>query len=362
MNKPAFAPNHSLTLVTWSLLLSLLWSFQCRAENIFFPIISGPQSLKISNSSEEVQPIWILIKGQGFFKELIYRVPARGQLYLNEVDFLPTGLEYAIKTASPQVSASRHIENGIWIQGSTMTSPQVTYQVPGTPFGTPWPVAKLVLQNQNYNPQTFLVRFRDRSFRTLKEETAHSLGFFQTSTHLLNLPPETTSLEILGKGRLHSRIRIEKNTPQNGISYAGEWQEGRSFRRIEVPTPSTQTYFLLSNQSRSDSFVVALTDAVLIKGPKKFWRVIGYLCFLDKLKPLKKSWNRPFHGSDRTPWSWTVSKVTNFAEIGSIVCDSTPALVEEALPVWLRQQDICFWGFRLIRELSQEEVRWGRLQ
>ncbi len=361
MKKPALPLNHLLKVSIWSVFLSMLLTFQSRAENLFWPMIGGSRNLMLSNSSKEVQPLWIVIKGEKFFKEILFTIPSQGKLHLSETDFLPPGLEYAIKTASPQVSVQREVEDGTWMDGNPMTSPQVNFQFGLRHPGFARPSTKLAIQNQNFRPQNVLVNFLDQRQKILKTETLKSLGYFQTSTHAVNPPAGTASVEVLGQGRLHVRLWTGKNRQPNESLQGGRWQEGQNLRPIEVAAPASQSYFLLSNESRSDSFVVAIRDPAQIRQAREILEGDRVFMLFGQIEATEKSWNRPFHGPDKTPWSWSVSQVTNFAEIGSIVCDSTPALVEESLPVWLRQQDICFWGFRLVRELKPNEVRWGRL-
>jgi hypothetical protein len=43
--------------------------------------------------------------------------------------------------------------------------------------------------------------------------------------------------------------------------------------------------------------------------------------------------------------------VSRFADFGHISCDGSPELVEERLMAWLKNPHICFWSYRLEREL-----------
>lgn len=315
------------------------------AESLYFPSLTGTASLRLNNPTNTEKLAWIQIKSQSTLEEVPLRLPAKESLILHESDFLKEGLEYSIKIQSPQIMVFRDLESGGSMKGSNQTNPSVRFFVPRV-FGS----LTLAVLNQSYASQKIWLHYFNRRHQLLGSEVIQSRNYFQTSIHPLKAPLDTNSLELEGMGRLQARL-LNQN----------RWQEGLEMGPVRVEAPESQTYFLVSNRDLSDSYVIALTDASTIQRAREVIQSKRELIVFAKIAPTEKSWNRPLTGNSRVPWSWKVTEVTNFADFGSIACDGSPSQVEENLPQWMNQGRICFWSFRLLRELTAKEVSQGRL-
>ncbi len=69
-----------------------------------------------------------------------------------------------------------------------------------------------------------------------------------------------------------------------------------------------------------------------------------------------------FFQKDKSPYSWSVNRVDAFADFAHIDCDGSPDITEERLMQKLNEGGrICFWRYRVVRELKAEEVSSGKL-
>ena len=72
--------------------------------------------------------------------------------------------------------------------------------------------------------------------------------------------------------------------------------------------------------------------------------------------------NRALLAKDKVPYSWSVYRVDAFADFAHIDCDGSPELVEERIAQRLSEGGrICFWRYRVVRELKPSEINSGSL-
>lgn len=114
-------------------------------------------------------------------------------------------------------------------------------------------------------------------------------------------------------------------------------------------------YFEVQNRDKNDdSFVVHITDTEMIArarsilaNPSSEKIVIG------EVKSGSGNHNLNLYSPDRAPWSWHVSRVTNFSDFASTACNGLPQIVEDRALTWPNDPGrICFWTYRLKREIS----------
>lgn len=118
-------------------------------------------------------------------------------------------------------------------------------------------------------------------------------------------------------------------------------------------------YFEVQNRDKNeDSFVIHLTDPEMIArartvlaNPNSEKIVVG------EVKKGSGNHNRNLYSQDRAPWSWYVSRVTNFSDFASTACNGLPQIVEDRALSWVKDPGrICFWTYRLKREISTSEL------
>lgn len=136
--------------------------------------------------------------------------------------------------------------------------------------------------------------------------------------------------------------------------------------KILKPAPSeTSAYFQVSNSLRTQSFVVEISNPNLIAAARKQLQLpFAFLprIVVAQVKAGHGETNRDFSERRKTPWSWHVARVVQFADLASQDCDGSPEMLDEILKPWLNSgTNICFWNYKLSRELTHEEVSTGVL-
>ena len=134
---------------------------------------------------------------------------------------------------------------------------------------------------------------------------------------------------------------------------------------IPSETSTDAFYFLVTTRNdqgltknNEDSFVIQIKNKdlankarELIKNPQLEKMIFA------RIQKDHFGFNRNHSHIEKPFWSWSTSEVTGFADLGSTSCNGTPQLLEDHLEQWLVDPgQICFWNYRVSRELSIEEV------
>lgn len=126
-----------------------------------------------------------------------------------------------------------------------------------------------------------------------------------------------------------------------------------------LQTDPNKTYFQVSNSTRTQSYVVGISDPALIQKARDI--IADPEHQFDQIVSARLQWghgghNRDLSNSYLTPWSWS-AEVLGFRSFGSTACNGTPDDVEDLLIPWMGEIGvICFWGYRVVRELSVSEI------
>lgn len=167
------------------------------------------------------------------------------------------------------------------------------------------------------------------------------LESFQTRKVTVDVPPGT-EIRVMGAANLQAtalvRDRAEFMIPE-----------------VEPLLPAGGVRFVLANGDRSQSFVVEISDPELIRQAREQIRSPGDFrarILIGEIGTGSGGVNQDLDARYSASWSWHVSRVLTFAEFASIACDGSPEFVEDFLLAWLGSRSpICFWNYRIIREL-----------
>lgn len=121
-------------------------------------------------------------------------------------------------------------------------------------------------------------------------------------------------------------------------------------------------YFLVEHRSGdADSYVIKILDPVMLARARMqvadphLEKII-----FAKIEKGSNGFNRNWSKPEKSFWSWSVSEVTGFADIGSTACNGYPQGLEDRLEAWLEQPgQTCFWSYRVKKELTLSEVQDG---
>lgn len=119
-----------------------------------------------------------------------------------------------------------------------------------------------------------------------------------------------------------------------------------------------EKYFLVAPRTGpGDQFVIKIKDPVLIQKARDQINLKLEKIVFAKVILGHQGFNRNFAVKNKSFWSWSVSEVTNISDLGSTACNGFPQMVEDRAEFWVGNPGrICFWTYRIQKELSADEV------
>lgn len=212
---------------------------------------------------------------------------------------------------------------------------------------------KLWLQNLSHEENTLEISFLSRTQQVLKKIEI-SLSAYQQTT-----------FDTAFSGNW-AQIRIA--SPLKFISYLLHESGGRAADEViplAQPAPNNGIYFLAgARNSEDDSFVIKITDQELARKARNILATpSSEKIIFATIQRSPQSFNRNFSTDSRSHWAWSTKEVTGFGDFASTACNGHPQALEDRLDKWVNGIGrICFWNYRLLKELSPEEVSSGRLK
>lgn len=171
----------------------------------------------------------------------------------------------------------------------------------------------------------------------------------EEAEELLVIDP-LTRIQVQGSQRLQALLHTSKFMIENFNTLPS--------RRRFNGDPN-QTYFLIADGSFRQSYVVAITDPAIIDKARaiianpqgQFDQIIS-----ARIELGNNMGNRDLLNPLRAPWSWT-AEVKGIKSFGSTACNGTAQDLEDYLIPWIRDiGTICFWNYRVIKELKPNEI------
>lgn len=157
----------------------------------------------------------------------------------------------------------------------------------------------------------------------------------------------------------HFKVRSDSKV---SVFYLGHENQVDPFQTNSIPFKNVDTtgvYFEVQNRSRNDdSFVIHIKDPDMIARARAVLaNPQSEKIVVAEIKLGSGNHNRNLHALDRAPWSWHVSRVTNFSDFASTACNGIPQIVEDRVLSWITDPGrICFWTYRLKREVLASEL------
>lgn len=121
-------------------------------------------------------------------------------------------------------------------------------------------------------------------------------------------------------------------------------------------------YFLVGPRTGlGDSFIVKITnEKMLIRARDLIAHPHREKMLFARIQKSHFGFNRNWSNREKSFWSWSVSEVTNFDDLGSTACNGSPQEVEDRMDFWVHDPgQICFWNYRVKKELTPLEVARG---
>ncbi|WP_413574592.1 hypothetical protein ACLVWU_10215 [Bdellovibrio sp. HCB290] len=324
------------------------------AELFYVPGFCPRESLKIlvQNKSAEPEKWWTQTHENGVIKERYQEIDAKSEMKLAGTAFLPDDRGFSLKAANAGALKFTALCEDQKILLGSVTSPQVTHYLPADTFAL-----KLSLLNLYLNSNKVTLKAFDFN-GALIEEKLVSLGkHYETQNLKWFLKRAVARIEVVASARVHTEVFFGDDLRQSPPV---------ALSPMSLPTDETKKYFLISTKGPSEngSFVIAMDDEEVISTAREQIRnpelekiVVARIAIGTGL-----GINRNFQSRDKSPYSWTVTHVDSFGDFAHLDCDGSPDLVEERLQQRLSEGGrICFWRYRVVRELTPVEVSSGLL-
>lgn len=122
-------------------------------------------------------------------------------------------------------------------------------------------------------------------------------------------------------------------------------------------------YFVVGARDNSgDSFIIQVTnDAMIAKAREQIANPSLEKIVFARIQKGNSGFNRNWSKKEKALWSWSPAEVTNISDIGSTACNGFPQAVEDRVDSWSKDPGrICFWSYRIKKELTPAEVMAGQ--
>lgn len=329
-----------------SLLISLLFTHQnLWADVLHWPHLCAGGELQFKNNSTDEQQVWLQKFGKNLIRETELSIEPRGKLTIT-LDRLNSDERYSILNLNPTINIDIQYKcNGKLYDANSLEGGILTFKKSDLIDNKLW------LQN--------LYNGNNRIDLEILDSNKNKI-----STAAINLAPQSTiHYLITNKVKNWSYFKISGSHKYSAFNLSNRGAEFPvQINPQNAHADSKSFYFLVEPQDRNtDSFIVKISDekmAVLardlIANPQKEKMLFA------KIQKDHQGYNRNWSKTEKNFWSWSTTEVTNFAEIGSTACNGTAQQLEDRVDYWVEDPgQICFWNYRVKKELSLKEVEQG---
>ena len=339
-------------------LLSVLSNTAVAGEAFHSPSLCEPekQILTLQNLTRSSQRAWTQVRlADGVVDEIQFDVKAQEKLQIKSSEFLSEMKYFSLKPMNSKAFRfTLSCEDGpTWVAGS-LTSPHVTHYAPEGSRSF-----KIYLSNLFLKSQKITLRAYSKTQTLIAEKEITTENSYDTQSFKWNLAEDVSRIDIAGTERLHSDVFFIQNNRE-------VQSPGLVTTPTRLPARDDKTYFLVSTKSASadEAFVIALDEpAKIATAREQIQNPSLEKIIVAGIELGDGGHNRAFLSRDKSPYSWSVNRVDAFADFAHIDCDGSPDLTEERLEQKLSEGGrICFWRYRVVRELTLEEVRSGKLR
>lgn len=219
-------------------------------------------------------------------------------------------------------------------------------------------------RKSDLNQQSLYLKNLFTGKNTFKIEVLNRLRQpLRTITHVLNSNEQRKVLLLPTPELAYVRIRAENKFVAFNLNSAGS-QNAMIADPQQFPEDSTGgVYFEVGPRTGSgDSFTVKITNPALIeKARLQISNPTLEKMLFAKIQKGHQKQNRNLASTTKSFWNWSVTEVTNIADIGSTACNGLPQIVDDRVDSWLQDPGrICFWTYRIKREVPAREIATGQ--
>lgn len=275
-----------------------------------------------------------------------FDVAAEAKIFLNGTDFLKNSAVFTLSERAPALRFQLQCGGDVYDLPTLASS---AFALPARALHR----VDLRIQNLHHSAQRVRVIVEDAKGAALQENILALDNSYVTGMLKLNVPANAAQIRVRGEQRL-AVVALDRT--------AGEPITAVAVNEVVDVDPAT-AYFLIGNESLGESYVLPLKDIELIAEARALatTRSKKIVFALAEPAPALSENRNVLSGGE--PWSWKITNVSGFDDIGGQFCSGSARYLEDFKETWMPEpRPICFWNFHILKELSPLEVAQGRLQ
>lgn len=332
----------------WHLLVSAISFFTyqtVKAEVLHWPQLCTTGELHLKNNGSTNISAWLQKFGKNLLRETEIEIAALSSLIL-PLDPLAKEERYSLLIINENNSFDvKYKCNDRLYSASSLEGGQLTFKKTDLATNQIW------IQNLFTDSNEVQIEFQDLEYKKI-------------ASKIFNLPSLQSVLfavpESIKNWSYFKFTASHKSTAFNLTAIGNDNPVIVAPQKTEVDFSAY--YFLIGPRTGStDSFIVKITDENLverardlIKNPQKEKMLFA------RIQKNHQGFNRNWSKVEKSFWSWSTTEVTDFADLGSTACNGAPQEVEDRMDYWVIDPgQICFWNYRVKKELTPIEVASG---
>lgn len=329
-------------------LLAMMFTSELQAEVLRWPQVCLSGELQIVNSNSSEISIWLQKFSNNKLEEIEYTIKSRSTRtiplavqssdeFYSVLHFNPSRTVQVQYDCLNQKFSAHHFEGGI-----------LTYRKSNLEENKLW------IQNLYSDANHLEIEYLGQQFEVVHRTTV-------VLKSLQNLTVKTPD-DLDPNTWVFVRVQAAQRFASFNLTLNGA--DGPIF----IDTQKTEVnqnaaYFVVGpRDNNGDQFVIQITDPKMIaQARQQIANPNLEKIIFAKIQKGSSGFNRNWNKLEKSFWSWSTSEVTNIADIGSTECNGIPQAVEDRVDSWVNNPGrICFWSYRIKKELTPDEVASGQ--
>lgn len=334
--------NHRI----FTLALIILFAGAANSKVLHWPEVCDSGELKVTNTSSQNTSVWL----QKFDPSLAHET----EFLLNAKSTINIKIE---KTSLEDRHALLHFNDTLNLKATYQCGP-ISYPATDIEGG----VLTFKKSSPTHNKLWLQNLFTDQN--NVKIDLMDSNGISIESINL-NLKSVQTVAYTLDKKQNWSFVKVSSSNKLASFLLTDSLTALAGSAKPQTSNIEAGGHFFLVGPrvGNSDSFVVKIENPALIEQARNLIKNPSLEKILfARIEKNHQGVNRNFNSPTHNFWSWSATEVTGFGDFGSTACNGSPQMLEDRVDGWLNDPGkICFWSYRVKKELTSTEVATGKL-
>lgn len=363
--------NYHLVFI-YTVLLNILLTLSAQARVLHWPKVCEKQMLTVTNLTTQPQTFWLQEWDQQLQNETQKDVDSRKSIDIELQNNLANPFQnQSLLQVNSELQFKKHFE----IKARCLT--ENIYKKSKLTLDTYLPVSEIEDGERTFKEQNKTLNFHLQNLAS----TANKVELYYFNLNTLKYEPtqfevtlkpkevfdwsiQTLNLKTFLK-KQNSKILYEfdshhfKLISEERLSVF--YFNNNSLENMESVNPQksqpdlSYTYFDVGPRTGAgDHFIIKIKDPLLIqKAREQITKPENEKIVFAQIQLGSQKYNRNLAYKEKPLWSWSVTEVTNISDFGSTLCNGEPQAVEDRAKTWTEYPArICFWGYRIKKELK----------